>query len=198
MPFDFNAKYALLTYAQCNDLRSEHVANHFESLEAGLVVGVEHHADGGRHLHAFISFGRKFHSRDARVFDVGGYHPNIVPSKGNPKGGYDYATKDGCVEHDTLNWGTVSKRQQSKTAELWTEITSADTRDEFFGRALKLDPKSLCCSFGNLAKYADWRYPAVLPAYVGWEQNSFSVPIFSGIEEWILGNVHTEWDGITR
>ena len=56
MPFNFNARYALLTYSQCGDLDGWEVSNHFTKLRAECIVAREAHADGGIHLHAFVDF----------------------------------------------------------------------------------------------------------------------------------------------
>lgn len=95
--FSFNARYGLFTYAQCGDLDPHDVCCHFTSLQAECIIGREHHSDGGTHLHVFADFGRKRRFRRATTFDVSGRHPNIVPSRGTPRGGYDYATKDGDI-----------------------------------------------------------------------------------------------------
>ena len=70
MPFNFNARYALLTYSQCGDLDGVEVSNHFTKLGAECIVAREAHADGGIHLHAFVDFGPecKFRSRRSDVF----------------------------------------------------------------------------------------------------------------------------------
>ena len=95
--FSFNARYVLLTYAQCSDLDAWAVNDHLAFLGGECIIGRELHADGGTHLHAFCDFGKKFRSRRGDIFDVDGHHPNVVPSRGNPERGYDYAIKDGNI-----------------------------------------------------------------------------------------------------
>ena len=97
MTFRFAARYGLLTYAQSGELDPFRVVNHLADLGAECIIGREDHADGGVHLHAFFMFERKFESRNVRVFDVDGCHPNIVRGYGTPEKGWDYATKDGDV-----------------------------------------------------------------------------------------------------
>ena len=96
-PLFFDAKYGLLTYAQCGSLDPKRVAEHIEHLGGQCIIGRESHADGGLHLHAFFMFERKFRTRACRVFDVDGRHPNVVRGYGSPEKGYDYATKDGAI-----------------------------------------------------------------------------------------------------
>lgn len=155
-PFFFNAQYFLVTYAQCGDLDPWAVNDHFASLGAECIVGRESHADEGTHLHAFVDFGRKFRSRDARKFDVDGRHANVSPSKRNPAGGYDYAIKDGEVVAGGLARpsldGTVFDGDK------WSEIVRAESEPEFWEVVRRLDPKALCCNYSNLRKYADFAY----------------------------------------
>ncbi|UJO02129.1 Rep [Bat associated gemykibivirus 1] len=105
MSFKFQARYVLLTYAQCGDLDPWVVSDHLSSLGAECIIGRENHSDGGIHLHAFVDFGKRFSTRNVQKFDVGGCHPNIEPSKGRPWAGYDYAIKDGDRKKSLVLYG---------------------------------------------------------------------------------------------
>lgn len=159
MTFRFDAKYGLLTYAQSGGLSPDHVVEHLGRLGAECIIGREAHADGGTHLHAFFMFERKFSSRNVRVFDVDGCHPNVVRGYGTPELGYDYATKDGDVvaggllREDCIAIGSVRGSKHK-----WHDVIMASTRDEFFELCAELEPRALCCSFNSLKAYADWRY----------------------------------------
>lgn len=166
MPFHFGARYALITYAQCNALDGFRVMEHFSGLGAECIVGREIHADGGIHLHCFIDFGRKFRSRRTDIFDVDGRHPNIAPSYGTPWRGYDYAIKDGDVICGGLERPEEPRSKRvTKDWDPWTEITNARDREHFWELVHHLDPKAAACSYGQLAKYADWRFAAKPPQY---------------------------------
>lgn len=154
--FTFNARYFLVTYAQCGDLDPWAVNDHFASLGAECIIGRETHADEGTHLHAFVDFSRKFRSRDARKFDVHGRHPNVSPSKGNPAGGFDYAIKDGEVVAGGLARPSVNGTMSN--GDKWSEIVRAESEQLFWETVERLDPKALCTNYGNLRKFADWRY----------------------------------------
>jgi hypothetical protein len=156
MTFSFNARYALLTYAQCGTLDPWSVSDHFTELRGECIVAREAHADGGTHLHAFVDFGRKFRSRRSDVFDVDGFHPNVSPTYSTPQVGFDYACKDGDVVAGGLARpeGSVSSTAVSR----WHDITSARSREEFFQLLLEHAPRDLCTSFTSLSKYADWMY----------------------------------------
>lgn len=72
------AKCLLLTYSQAPELSREALAEHLNGLGpiVSLRVGMEHHADGGVHWHAFVLFSRNL-DRKPSAFDVLGKHPNI-------------------------------------------------------------------------------------------------------------------------
>ncbi|UDN67428.1 replication-associated protein [robinz virus RP_369] len=163
--FICNARYFLVTYPQCGDLDGFHVMECFSRLGAECIIGREHHEDGGLHLHCFADFGRKFRSRKADIFDVDGRHPNIAASKGTPEKGYDYAIKDGDVVCGGLGRPEPSRGRDGSSVDKWTQITSATSPDEFWDLCHQLDPKSTACSFGQLAKYCDWRFRPEVPEY---------------------------------
>lgn len=191
MTFVFNSRYVLLTYSQCGDLDPFGVMDHISTLGAECIVGRESHADGGLHLHVFCDFGRKFRSRDAALFDVGGHHPNVVPSRGTPGKGFDYAIKDGDVVcgglgrpqgSDAVEHGGV--RTGSSQAK-WATITGAESVEEFWRLLHELDPKAAACSFPSLTKYCDWKFrpdPAVYehPADIAFIQGDLD-----GRDEWL-------------
>lgn len=162
--FHCNARYFLVTYAQCGELSEWSVLDRFAELGAECIIAREEHKDLGLHLHVFADFGRKFRSRTTSIFDVDGRHANIQPSRGTPEKGYDYAIKDGDIVAGGLE--RPSGRVGSGAAfDLWTQITDAEDRDAFWSLVQELDPKSLCCSFGQLQKYADWKYTPAPPVY---------------------------------
>lgn len=165
MSFRFCARYVLLTYAQCGNLSEWDVLDHISSLGAECIIGREDHADGGTHLHAFCDFGKRKESRRADFFDVGGYHPNISPSKGNPGGGWDYPCKEGNIVAGGLaRPGTDDMGADSQRTRLaghgakWAQIVAAEDRETFFDLLRELDPKTLVTRWSELNKYADSAY----------------------------------------
>lgn len=156
MPFRFQAKYGLLTYAQCGDLDPFSVSDHLTGLGAECIIGRENHADGGVHLHAFFMFERKFRSRETAIFDVDGHHPNIVAGYSSPQKGYDYATKDGDVVAGGLE--RPGGRGLSSAMSTWHDVIMAESREEFFRLMSELHPRALITSFGSIRLFADWKY----------------------------------------
>lgn len=183
-PFQFHARYALLTYPQCDGLDPFQVSDHLSSLGGECIVAREDHRDGGSHLHAFVDFGKPFRSRRTDVFDVGGYHPNISPTKQTPSAGYDYACKDGDICAGGL--ARPPDTIPSKSAG-YDEIFDAATRDEFFERCREFAPRLLLGSFGSLCKYADWRFRVDPEPYRHDDSLRFNLEPFPELLGWASG-----------
>lgn len=187
MPFRFQARYGLLTYAQCGDLDPLHVVNALGDLGAECIVGREEHADGGIHLHAFFMFERKFSSRDVRVFDVDGFHPNVVPGWGTPEEGYDYATKYGDVVGGGLE--RPCRRGVPSAGSVWASILLSEDRESFFESVARLAPRALLCNFTSLRCYADWKYRIDPTPYVHPSNVSFDTEGIPELCEWVQQNL---------
>lgn len=185
-----SARYALLTYAQCGDLDPFAIVDHLSALGAECIIGRESHADSGTHLHAFVDFGRKFRSRRSDIFDVNGFHPNLSSSYRNPAGGYDYAIKDGDVVAGGLERPPTTERPEKQNN--WHEIIMAETREEFFESARRLDPRALVTSFSQLEKYADWRYRVDPEQYRHNPEHHFDTGRYPELDEW--AGKYVDWD----
>ena len=186
MPFRFQAKYGLLTYAQCGALDPFHVVEHLGKLGAECIVGRESHGDGGVHLHAFFMFESKFRSSDPRVFDVDGCHPNVSRGYSNPADGYDYATKDGDVVAGGLDRPGEHNVQKHS---VWATIVSAETEDEFWALVRELDPRALCVSFTSLRAYAGHRYAPARVAYRTPDGIRFDTGQYPELHDWVETNL---------
>lgn len=93
--FEFQAKKVCLTYSQALNLTTMRILE--KSKEWGAVkyvIGEEFHQDGGNHYHVYLTFAKRVHSRDPKVFDIDGYHPNIKKVK-RDQGWIEYCMKDG-------------------------------------------------------------------------------------------------------
>lgn len=101
MPFEINGRRFLLTYSQY-DVDSQVLLDHLGTLGpvSRAIIGRELHADGGRHSHVAIEYGRRLQSRQNAFFDHDGHHPNIEPAR-TWAAIVQYARKDG----DTLYFG---------------------------------------------------------------------------------------------
>lgn len=185
--FYVNSKYVLLTYAQCGDLDEWNVNDHLSTLGAECIIARElHQQTGGVHLHVFVDFGRKFRSRNVRVFDVDGRHPNVSPSRGTPEKGYDYAIKDGDVVAGGLDRPRPRGGMHVGAGSIRNVKDLCENAGEFLEVFDELDPGTLIKSFGNVRAYADWKFapePEVYqPPYgVGWGCGGTD-----GRAEWLL------------
>lgn len=161
--FHCNARFFLVTYAQCATLDPWAIVAHFAGLEAECIVARESHADGGTHLHVFVDFARKFQSRRTDIFDVDGYHPNIEASKGRPEHGYDYAIKEGDVVAGGLERPTP---RHNGVVDKWSVLAGAETDAEFWQLARELAPRELICNYPAMRKYADNQFKRTVGEYV--------------------------------
>lgn len=165
MTFILNARYFLVTYPQCGTLDEWAVNDHFGSLGAECLVGREDHADGGTHLHVFCDFGRKFRSRRADIFDVGGHHPNIERSKRNPRKGAAYAGKDGDVVAGGLDVERLPTNIVSAAQDPGSTLVACENRREFFEVAEDICPWDLITKFGSMYAFAKWKWPELGMVY---------------------------------
>ena len=47
----------------------------------------------------------------------------------------------------------------------WATITNAADKDSFFAACAEMDPRALVTSFGNVSRYANWKYPDLRGSY---------------------------------
>uniref|UniRef100_A0A8E7G1E4 Replication-associated protein n=1 Tax=Ficedula parva Genomoviridae sp. TaxID=2814952 RepID=A0A8E7G1E4_9VIRU len=188
----FCAQHFLLTYAHTEGRDGKPPLDPFRVVEvigghgAECIVARELYPTGdGFHFHVFVSFDRRFRSRKADVFDVDGYHPNVEPSRKNAVGGFDYATKDGEIIAGGLERpsGIGGRRSANRDEVVWGQITTAETRDEFWSLCDELDPKSLVCNFPALARFADWKFRPVKVPYTT-PDGVFDLADYECLTEW--------------
>lgn len=79
----WNAAKFFLTYSQCN-VEKKHVQQVLTTrcgkMREYFIVR-EHHKDGEPHIHALVNFEKKIDSTNGQLFDVSGFHPNVVSIK---------------------------------------------------------------------------------------------------------------------
>jgi hypothetical protein len=189
MTFHCNARYFLLTYSQCGDLDPWAVSDHLAELRGECIVARETHADGGTHLHSFVDFGKKFRSRRTSIFDVCGHHPNVSATHSTPREGFDYACKDGDIVAGGLARPDGSTRIERTNR--WHDIVHAESREEFFAMLMEYDPRALCTSFGQLTKFADWKYRVDPVPYEHPPELEIDTSGFPELEEWALRSIRS-------
>lgn len=195
--FDFHARYALLTYSQCEGLRPESIAECLNLDEEQYIIARERHDDGGIHFHVFIDFRRKRRIRDARKFDVEGYHPNISPSRGTPTRGYYYTIKDGEIVLGRLQRPTTGRSGIPENESSWAELALCEDSDTFWELLRSNHPKALITQYPAIKRYADGQF-AQRP--VVYESPSFQLCEGRApeLDEWSMEYIGTTERPITR
>jgi len=93
--FKFDAHRAFLTYPQSEfDVDKLH---EFLDQLAGVLwarIATESHESGEPHVHAVVQFSRRFQSKQPRIFDFEGRHPNIQSVR-DVRRSLEYVTKEG-------------------------------------------------------------------------------------------------------
>lgn len=188
--FHFNAKFFLLTYPHVEGSESRPALDAAAIVAAvaatggRCIIGQENYNDtGGIHFHVFVAFPNKFRSRRTDIFDVGGYHPNVEPSRGSPERGYDYAIKDGMVVGGDLERPGGGGNSSAK--ERWSAIVQAESVEEFWSLLEVLDPQRMACNFPALQRYADWKW-RVEPAAYETPSGEFEIGSYPELGEWQL------------
>ena len=194
MPFRFAAQHGLLTYPQCQGLDPWRIVEMLTVLGAECIIGRENHADGGLHYHAFFMFERKFESRNVRIFDVDGFHPNVVRGYSKPEKGCAYAIKEGDVVAGGLDCSQFGK-DVPRTSGPWAEICLSSTREEFFEACERLAPRALLCSFTSLRCYADWKYRPEPVPYATPDGLSFNTDSYPELDAWVSHNLEGHQPG---
>lgn len=181
-----NCKYGLLTYAQCGDLDEWAVSDHMSALGAECIVAREvHPRTGGVHLHVFFAFEQKFRSRNVRIFDVDGRHPNIVPSRGTPEKGYDYAIKDGDVVAGGLARPEPRGGMSGGAHKVANVAHLCESTEEFLELFDEMDRGNLIKSFTQVRSYADWRFKPNVAEYDPPAGAVFRSGADDGRDEWL-------------
>jgi hypothetical protein len=80
--FQLKSKRLFLTYSQADSLTKDVIDLHLRILFQpeflnDLIIARETHQDGGQHFHVAIDYEQPFRTRNPRVFDINGIHPNI-------------------------------------------------------------------------------------------------------------------------
>lgn len=123
MPFRFDSCYVFLTYPQSQfEHSSLHGFLNSVCTTEWCRIASELHESGDPHVHVVAQFVRRFQTRNERVFDYEGRHPNIQPVRNTAKA-LTYVSKDGQF----TDFGTVPvKRPRTTEAEALSLATTPD------------------------------------------------------------------------
>lgn len=179
-------KQCMLTYAQC-DIDPFLIVDRLAELKAECIVGKESHSDGGTHYHVYCQWEEKFRSRNARIFDILGHHPNVAPCRFTPKDLANYAMKDGDIVAGGLNIDDIDEHPSGHKggSDVWSIITNADTEEEFWRLAGDLAPRQLACNFNSLHSFAKWKYKPVEEPYESpYTEDQYDLSAYPEIAAW--------------
>lgn len=142
----YSARYLLLVY--------ENTPPHFDPLEirrlarleqARCTIIREQLVDDLCNYLAFIDFaGKRFQTRNERLFDIQGYHPKWCPLSSAPATYYDQCLKRGHVvlSEAPRPRDRSAKKPVTKSAD-WEELTVSSNRDDFFDTCKEQAPSQL-------------------------------------------------------
>ena len=131
--FYFNQSSVMLTYSHVerSDFSKKQLADYlYDTFKAKVVVACEEpHKDGNPHYHIWVEFGVPFYSRNCRVFDYRGIHPNIGEmlnkQKNTRNNALTYMTKTDdnlyCIGIDIEEWKYSCK---NKTKDICEDLLS--------------------------------------------------------------------------
>lgn len=139
--FKFDAQSFFLTYARCT-LEQQAVIDHLNSVKevTWLRIATEQHEDGTPHIHVVGQFVARFQSTNSRIFDVGGFHPDIQSVRSIPRA-LAYVAKGG----EFRDIGPVPQRELAEEVD-WIAVAGTMDRGEYYLR---------CFRAGLPARYAE-------------------------------------------
>lgn len=179
-PFRFNAKRAFLTYPRSGDLTQQQLLEFLRD-ERGCVwycIGLEKHADGGNHIHAYAEWAERLDVRDERYFDVAGHHPNVQPVR-NRASVLKYCQKDG-------DYIGNCEASSSTTTRYGAIIEQSTGIDDFLARVVQHHPRDAVLHLERVRTFAEWRFREERAPYIP-SYTSFAVP--TGVSTWVDENL---------
>lgn len=181
--FQLNAKHVFLTYPQVGDLDHGSVLARLDELGcAEKLLGIERHTDGGIHFHVLARWDAPLRTRDRRLFDVEGRHPNIQSVR-DVRSVYQYVTKGGVVHGSFELHGRKRRRD-----DVFGDACAAPDGEQFLGIIRDGCPRDFVIFHKQLETFVAKKYkaeeeeyehpatskPFVLPDDIaGWVENEF-------------------------
>lgn len=156
--FRLECKYVALTYPNCQELSFDElwtfITSTFQPKPDYVVLSRELHESGVPHYHALVYFSAGIRTRNSRLFDFGGRHPNVQSCR-NPKNWHDYVRKDG----DHRTFGTVPPKLEGTGGGDWGKcLVEATSRDDFLGRVKETSPRDYILFYDRICTFADQHF----------------------------------------
>ncbi len=172
MPYRLQAKNILLTYSQVNNddfLRTP--SAHFEHCTSLLGpidvyrLGRELHQDGGTHYHAFIGARNRCSTRNARLFDFNGYHPNVRPISKTPGRSWDYVGKDDDVIFEHGEKPGADRTSVSGRDSIWADALRSESKEGFLQHLRENAPRDYVLYHEAILRFVERHYKPDPPQY---------------------------------
>lgn len=167
--FRLRAKTFLLTYAQINDAAPsffDRADAHWKFIQClngtptRYRMGRELHEDGGVHCHVFISWEDPIRTRNQRIFDYAGTHPNIKTVRGTPEKAWDYAGKDDDIVYEHGSRPGTDGTSRTRRDDIFLSAFDQPTKEEFLEHIRKNAARDYSLYHGTLERLADkWYAP---------------------------------------
>lgn len=171
--FRLQTTKVFLTYPRCGERQSiESFLKEQPNIRC-FIVAAEHHSDGEPHIHAYVEYGSKLHTRNERYFDVAGYHPNIQAVR-SKNAVLEYVTKDNDFTAQK-KLGTEWENWRIQCRRTWTQlIEQSGSADQFMESAKEQFPRDYVLQNDRLQLFADryYRKKCYTPRHL-----SFKIPV---------------------
>ena len=76
-----------------------------------------------------------------------------------------------------------------KPSSKWSEITAAESADDFWDLVGQMDPRALCCNFTSLQKFVEWKYRTDPAEYASPAGIQFDLSRSRGLDDWCATNL---------
>jgi hypothetical protein len=175
MAFRLSSKNLFITYPQAPNLTKEIILQKLQSLGTltNYIIGQELHQDLGTHFHCCLTYNSPITTRNARLFDIQNYHPNVQSTRNVPQSA-NYCRKDGNFIESSDVYGVARRERGPGLADLLRESNS---RDEYLN--LVLQSNDTANRFSAAERIATFKFPdqLILPYISDFPPASFRVPL---------------------
>lgn len=189
MPYRLQAKHLLLTYSQVdNDAFLRTPTSHFEHCTRVLGpldlyrLGRELHSDGGTHFHAYVSPSHKCSTRNARLFDYAGSHPNVLPIRKTPWKSWDYVGKEYDIIHEHGERPGGNRTSEHGRDSAWADALRAPSKEDFLSCIRENAPREYVLYYVAIERFVEAHYAPLPPHY---ESPSFTADRRPDLLRWL-------------
>lgn len=178
--YRLQSRQLFLTYPRFNgDFNLEDILQHLGEILADhqppyiiqeYIIANEQHADGGRHIHAYLKLDKKCSIACPHFLDLWGNHGSYEGVR-SPKAVKEYCSKEN-------DW--ISNFFQKKTT--FGDVLGAKSKEEFFELAAEADPRGFIYNQRQLDYFADKRFGVRSQYTPAYSLNSFRV--HGELNEW--------------